>query len=146
MLKRYKLSLAMNHGKWAVRPKRFIPMTLNALTSKSRCGHEGFLHERPSCLFAWRVLPWPYLARAVGNHHFCDTTKRASQRLTPHRKGEIPKSITEVLGKTRVINHNPVFGETGQPLAVNSPNVLRSLPFRSLQEPNGNGKPEVQQI
>ena len=29
--------------------------------------------------------------RAVGNGiHFCDTTKRASQRLTPHIKGEIP--------------------------------------------------------
>ena len=27
--------------------------------------------------------------RAVGNDHFCDTTKRASQRLTPHIKGEI---------------------------------------------------------
>ena len=28
--------------------------------------------------------------RVVGNDHFCDTTKRASQRLTPHIQGEIP--------------------------------------------------------
>ena len=28
--------------------------------------------------------------RAVGNDHFCDTTKRASQKLTTHIKGEIP--------------------------------------------------------
>ena len=26
----------------------------------------------------------------MGNDHFCDTTKRASQRLTPRIKGEIP--------------------------------------------------------
>ena len=30
------------------------------------------------------------LFRVVGNDHFCDTTKRASQRLTPHIQGEIP--------------------------------------------------------
>ena len=27
----------------------------------------------------------------MGNDHFFDTTKRASQRLTPHIQGEIPK-------------------------------------------------------
>ena len=26
----------------------------------------------------------------VGNDHFCDTAKKASQRLIPHIKGEIP--------------------------------------------------------
>ena len=45
----------------------------------------------------------------VGNDHFCDTAKRASQRLTPHIKGEIPlyhrsgnkplDSTTLILGK-----------------------------------------------
>ena len=30
------------------------------------------------------------MPRAVGNDHFCDTTKRASQRLSPHIKVEIP--------------------------------------------------------
>ena len=35
--------------------------------------------------------------RVVGNGiHLCDTTKRVSQRLTPHMQGEIPESITEV--------------------------------------------------
>ena len=29
------------------------------------------------------LVPPTLLARAVGNDHFCDTTKRASQRLTP---------------------------------------------------------------
>ena len=33
--------------------------------------------------------------RVVGNDHFCDTTKRASQRLPPHIKGRFP-CITEV--------------------------------------------------
>ena len=36
--------------------------------------------------------------RAVGNDHFCDTTQRASQRLTLHIEGEIPTCITEVVG------------------------------------------------
>ena len=36
----------------------------------------------------------------MGNDHFCDTTKRASQRLTLHIKKEIPTCITEVVGET----------------------------------------------
>ena len=31
--------------------------------------------------------------------HFCDTTERAPQILTPHIKGGIPKGITEVVDK-----------------------------------------------
>ena len=42
-----------------------------------------------------RQLPRSSL-RAVGNDHFCDATKRASQRLSPQIKGEIPEDITEV--------------------------------------------------
>ena len=39
--------------------------------------------------------------RAVGNDHFCDTTKRPSQRLTLYQDQEgIPKSSTEVSGQT----------------------------------------------
>ena len=34
-------------------------------------------------------IKWGF-GRVVGNDHFCDTTKRASQRLTPHIQGEIP--------------------------------------------------------
>ena len=44
-------------------------------------------------------FPQATWTRAVGNAHFCDTT-RASQRLKPQvSKGEIPKSISEVVGK-----------------------------------------------
>ena len=37
--------------------------------------------------------------RAVGNDHFCDTTKRASQTLTPHIQRIFP-CITKVVGQT----------------------------------------------
>ena len=48
---------------------------------------------------------WSVPSRAVGNVHFCDTTNRASQRLTPHRKGEFLFLffITEVGDEPRVI-------------------------------------------
>ena len=38
-----------------------------------------------------RFLSWPKQSRAVGNGiHFCDTTKRKNQTLTPHIQGETP--------------------------------------------------------
>ena len=40
---------------------------------------------------AMGLIEEPCKNRVVGNGiHFCDTTKRASQRLTPHIKGDIP--------------------------------------------------------
>ena len=56
----------------------------------------GGVLERDTCDQFWfwapREIEEPKLEemRAVGNDHFCDTTKRASQRLTPHTKGEVP--------------------------------------------------------
>ena len=40
--------------------------------------------------YCGRTKSMSHKFRAVGNDHFCDTTKRASQRLTLHIKGEIP--------------------------------------------------------
>ena len=45
----------------------------------------------PKCLGKRVCCGWAIiLNRVVGNDHFCDTTERVSQRLTPHIKGEIP--------------------------------------------------------
>ena len=41
------------------------------------------LFQMPGCKAGFRI-------RVVGNDHFCDTTKRVSQRLPPHKQGEIP--------------------------------------------------------
>ena len=47
----------------------------------------------------------------MGNDHFCDTTKRASQRLTPHIQGEIPlyhRSGNKPLDSTTLVKTNGI--------------------------------------
>ena len=56
-------------------------------TQGSRCQHQSA--GAPDSATGTRA-PRFLFSRAVGNDHFCDTTKMASQRLTPHIKGEIP--------------------------------------------------------
>ena len=72
------------------------------------------------------------LGRAVGHGtHFCDTTKRASQRLTHRIRGEIPEDITEVgmnplipqpwgLGKTNRLGSEGCVSFTGNGCGGNS--------------------------
>ena len=53
------------------------------------------------------------VTRVVGNDHFCDTTKRASQRQTPHIQAEIPlyhRSGNKPLDSTTLLR--PVLGTT----------------------------------
>ena len=92
--------------------------------------------EKSASLFMARgASPLPFINPRIGFEqngiHFCDTTKRASQRLTPQKKGEIPKSITEVVEKTPSDSTTLVFSKR-----------LRGLRWNDASQPSNLWKPQ----
>ena len=96
------------------------------------------------------------LPRAVGNDHFCDTAKRASQRLTPHIQGETPlyhRSGNKPLDSTACclnctlppnLHHHPQLPArprpaAGTPRALWGPPPLSGRPRRWFSAPQPEG-------
>ena len=79
-------------------------------------------------------IPW-LLTRAAGNDHFCDTTKRASQRLFCSYKGGFP-CITEV-GRNFERSHNPSDPQPPLPAETSADRHqhLGRHPLRAAQAP-----------